>query len=327
MRLRGRITDRLSDQEVTQLDNINKSSMVILQEVGPRDGLQNERIVLDPTVRARVINDLSGAGIRRIQIGSFVNPRRVPQMARTDLVWRKVVRKPGTRYSALVLNKRGLEDALRAEMPHVEIFVSASETHSLKNSGASVESAMSDATAMIDEALERGIGVTTGVMCAFGCFYEGTVPVEKVRDMVVEFEKHNPTEIGLADTTGMGDPDGIKTVIDSLGGIVGADRLALHLHDTRGKAMENMTAALQMGVRKFDTSVGGLGGCPFIPNAAGNLSTENVVDTLTSMGYSTGIDSLAVARVRERLETLLERPLGLKCSMPDSRSRTRSAED
>lgn len=289
-----------------------------LQEVGPRDGLQNEQIVLDPTVRARVVNDLSEAGIPRIQIGSFVNPRRVPQMARTDLVWRKILRKPGTRYSVLLLNKRGLDEAVKAEIPHVEIFVSASETHSLKNSGVSVEQAMSEATAMIDEALGKGIGVTAGVMCAFGCFYEGAVPVEKVRDMVLEFENHNPTEIGLADTTGMGDPDGMKTVIDSLAGIVAVERLALHLHDTRGLAMDNMIVALQVGVGKFDTSVGGLGGCPFIPNAAGNMSTERVVDTLTSMGHVTGIDGLAVARVRERLETLLERPLGSRCTMPDS---------
>jgi hydroxymethylglutaryl-CoA lyase len=291
---------------------------VTLQEVGPRDGLQNEQIVLDPTVRARVVNDLSEAGIPRIQIGSFVNPRRVPQMARTDLVWRKILRKPGTRYSVLLLNKRGLDEAVKAEIPHVEIFVSASETHSLKNSGVSVEQAMSEATAMIDEALGKGIGVTAGVMCAFGCFYEGAVPVEKVRDMVLEFENHNPTEIGLADTTGMGDPDGMKTVIDSLAGIVAVERLALHLHDTRGLAMDNMIVALQVGVGKFDTSVGGLGGCPFIPNAAGNMSTERVVDTLTSMGHVTGIDGLAVARVRERLETLLERPLGSRCTMPDS---------
>lgn len=300
------------------MNNIENSPKVILQEVGPRDGLQNEKIVLDPTVRARVINDLSAAGIPRIQIGSFVNPRRVPQMARTDLVWRKLSRKPGIRYSVLILNKRGLDDAVEAEIPHVEIFVSASETHSRKNSGVPMEMAMSDATAMIDEALGKGIGVTAGVMCAFGCFYEGAIPIEKVREMVLEFEKHNPAEIGLADTTGMGDPDAIKTVLASLAGIVSVERLALHLHDTRGLAMDNMIAALQMGVGKFDTSVGGLGGCPFVPNAAGNMATELVVDRLTSMGLATGIDSLAVAQVRERLEALLERPPATRCTMPDS---------
>ncbi|MDQ7784156.1 MAG: hydroxymethylglutaryl-CoA lyase [Desulfomonilaceae bacterium] len=299
------------------MDNAGNTPRVILQEVGPRDGLQNERIVLDPTVRARIVNDLAEAGIPRIQIGSFVNPQRVPQMARTELVWRKLSRRPGTRYSVLILNKRGLEDALNAKMPHVEIYVSASETHSVKNSGTPVEKAMSEAVEIIVEALQRGIGVTAGVMCAFGCHYEGTVPVERVRDMVREFESHRPTEIGLADTTGMGDPQAMRTMIDSLAGIVPLERLALHLHDTRGLAMDNMIAALDMGVDKFDTSVGGLGGCPFVPNAAGNMATERVVDTLKAMGMATGIDSPAVARVRERLQALLQRPLGPRCTMPE----------
>ncbi len=300
------------------MEDSDNKSRVILQEVCPRDGLQNEPTVPAPSVRARLIDDLAAAGIPRIQIGSFVNPRRVPQMAGTDLVWRMLSRKPGTRYSVLILNKRGLEEAVKVAIPHVEIFVSASETHSLKNSGVSVERALSDAIAMIDGALVNGMGVTAGVMCAFGCFYEGVVPIEKIRDMVIEFERHNPVEIGLADTTGMGNPDGMRRMIEALNGIVAVERIALHLHDTRGLAVENMITALQMGVGKFDTSVGGLGGCPFIPNAAGNVSTERVVDVLTSMGISTGIDNLAVAGVRERLERLLGKPLGSADGTPNS---------
>ncbi|MFH1112553.1 MAG: hydroxymethylglutaryl-CoA lyase [Pseudomonadota bacterium] len=292
------------------MENSDNTPEVILQDVGPRDGLQNEPTVLDPAVRARLIDGLTAAGIPRIQIGSFVNPRRVPQMAGTDLVWRMLSRKPGTRYSVLVLNKRGLEEAVKAGIPHVEIFVSASETHSARNSGVPVARAVSDAIAMIDEALGAGMGVTAGVMCAFGCFYEGTVPVERVRDIIAGFEERHPTEIGLADTTGMGDPDAMRRMIDALDGIVAVERIALHLHDTRGRAVENMITALQMGVRKFDASVGGLGGCPFILNAAGNVATGRVVDVLTAMGLATGIDNRAVARVREWLERLLGRRPG-----------------
>jgi hydroxymethylglutaryl-CoA lyase len=281
----------------------------MLQEVGPRDGLQNEKRSLDPETRARIIDDLVAAGLPRIQIGSFVNPKRVPQMAGTDDVWRKLTRNPDTRYSVLVLNQRGLDQAEAAGIPHVEIYVSASETHSLKNSGTTVEKALSEASAMIDQALGRGLGVTAGVMCAFGCHFEGTVPVEKVREMVVEFQRHAPTEIGLADTTGMGEPMGIKTMVESLAGTVTVDRVALHAHDTRGFGMDNMLMALEMGVRRFDTSVGGLGGCPFIPSAAGNVSTERTVNILQSMGFATGVDGGRIGEVKKELETLLGRTL------------------
>jgi hydroxymethylglutaryl-CoA lyase len=280
---------------------------VLLQEVGPRDGLQNEAIILSPEVRADLIERLVDAGLGRIQIGSFVNPRRVPQMAETDKVWKLLGKKQGVRYSVLVLNQRGVEQAIARQVPYVEVFVSASETHSLKNSGVGVAEALEKAARMIDLAQRREIGVTAGVMCAFGCFYDGTVAVERVVEIVSALEASSPSEIGLADTTGMARPDGIKRVIESVGSKVGVDRLAIHLHDTRGLGIANLLAALEMGVRRFDTSVGGLGGCPFVPGAVGNISTEQTVEILESRGFYSGVDVEKVNGIKAFVETMLLR--------------------
>jgi hydroxymethylglutaryl-CoA lyase len=282
-----------------------EDARVALQEVGPRDGLQNESRTLTPEVRSRLIESLVSAGLPRIQIGSFVDARRVPQMAGTDEVWRHVRKQPGVRYSALVLNRRGLESAIAAGIAHVEIYVSASETHSLKNVGASVTDALAEASGMITQALALGMGVTAGVMCAFGCFFEGSVPVERVVEIVTALNADAQVEIGLADTTGMGDPETVRRVLAAVVGFIGIDRIALHLHDTRGFGMANLQAALGLGVRRFDTAVGGLGGCPFIPGAAGNIATERVVETLESGGFSTGVDVGAVRKVAGELVELL----------------------
>lgn len=282
---------------------------VLLQEVGPRDGLQNESLVLTPRQRADVIESLGDAGLSRIQIGSFVNPRRVPQMAGTDLVWDCISPLPAVRYSVLVLNPRGLEQAIACGVPHVEIYVSASETHSLKNSGATVADALQQAVVMISRAKAAGLGVTAGVMCAFGCFYEGAVSVEKVVQLVNAFCESDPAEIGLADTAGMGKPDQVRLIVEAVGKTVEVSRLGIHLHDTRGQGLANLAALLEMGVRRFDTSVGGLGGCPFIPGAVGNISTERTVEMVESMGFETGVDNLKVRKIAKDLGMLLGRRL------------------
>ena len=278
---------------------------VLLQEVSLRDGLQNETRVLEPPVRAALARRLADAGLSRIQIGSFVNPTLVPQMAGTGELWRVLPKEGGVRYSALVLNERGLDQALEAGVPHVEIYVSASETHSIKNANVGVDKAVAEASRMIRRALAGRVGVTAGVMCAFGCFYEGEVTVERVLELVAALEAESAPEIGLADTTGMGTPDHVEKLLHALGTKVSLDRVALHLHDTRGLALANLRAALRLGVRRFDASVAGLGGCPFIPGAPGNLSTERTVRTLASLGYETGVDGEALTRVGIDLKLLL----------------------
>ena len=278
---------------------------VVLQEVGPRDGLQNEPQTLSPATRADLIERLLDTGLTRVQIGSFVNPRKVPQMAGTGEVWRVLRHRPKVRYSALVLNQRGLDAALGEGVPHVEIYISASETHSLKNVGATVRDALAEGVRMVETALGKGAGVTAGVMCAFGCFYEGSISIGRVRELVASFDAVGPVEIGLADTAGLGEPQAVKAVIDSVAELVGLDRLTIHLHDTRGMGLANLQAALDAGVRRFDASVGGLGGCPFIPGAAGNIATEAACALLESLGYATGVDVAKVTRVSKHLAALL----------------------
>lgn len=287
----------------TPTDTVN------IQEVGLRDGLQNEPVVLTVEERARLVEAFVRAGLKRIQIGSLVNPRRVPQMAGTDRVWKMIRKGQGVRYSVLVLNERGLEHALAEEIPHIEVYVSASDTHSRKNSGVSLKQALSSAVLMVSRAVAAGAGVTAGVMCAFGCHYEGGVSRERVLEIVSEMEAACPTEIALADTTGMADPGAVKEMIRVLGETTGSDRISLHLHDTRSLGMANLIAALEAGIRSFDTSVGGLGGCPFIPGAAGNISTEAAVEVLETMGYKTGIAAEELLGIRSNLESLLGRVL------------------
>lgn len=282
---------------------------ILVQEVGPRDGLQNEPQSLPPRVRASLIDELAASGLPRIQIGSFVNPKRVPQMAETDTVWQLLKPRNDLRYSVLVLNERGLDQALTAGFPHVEIYVSASETHSRKNSNAGVAEALKAACRMIERAKNNGMTVTAGVMCALGCFYDGPVPAKKVRELVEAYCALDPDEIGLADTTGMGTPQLVRNLVQALGKTAKPEGIAFHFHDTHGHGLDNLRTALDMGVTRFDSSVGGLGGCPFIPGAKGNISTEQMVQTAEDMGCATGVDLAQVRAVRTRLERLLGRDL------------------
>jgi|UniRef100_A0A7C4AT78 hydroxymethylglutaryl-CoA lyase len=283
----------------------SEDTLVYLQEVGPRDGLQNEQTALTPEARAALIDRLVSCGLSRIQIGSFVNPRRVPQMLGTHLVWRLIRKKKGVRFSVLVLNEKGLELAIKERVPHVEIYVSASETHSMKNTGFTVDEALTKALNIITRAREEGLTVTAGVMCAFGCFYEGKVPDEAALRLVQAFERCGPTEICLADTTGMGVPEQVTRLVNAVVPIVGVDRIGLHLHDTHGHGYDNLKAALASGVRRFDTSIGGLGGCPFIPGAAGNIATGRTASLLESMGLYTGINVACLEEEWGALQTRL----------------------
>lgn len=261
-----------------------------IQEVGPRDGLQNEKTILSPIQRSRFIKRLMASGLTRIQVGSFVNPKRVPQMAHTDEVLRLLDMNSNVRFSVLALNLKGVESAIRSGVRHVELFVSASETHSVKNGGMSIDGALKSSRFMIKEARDAGLTITTGVMCAFGCEFEGRVESETVKRIIEHFTIMQPEEVCLADTTGLATPDLIESTLQEILTIVDVEKISLHLHDTHGNAEKNLFRALDLGVRMFDSSTGGLGGCPFIPGAAGNIATERMVELLHERGFATGVD-------------------------------------
>ena len=263
---------------------------VTLHEVVLRDGIQNEGKIVSTAEKLRLTDRLVEAGLRRLELSSFVNPKLVPQMADAEELWKGVRRREGVEYSALVLSERGLERAAACGVPHVGIFVSASETHSRKNSHKPVAEALEEALGLIGAARGAGMTVRAGVMNAFGCAYEGNVPPERVLNLVSVFLGAGPDEICLADTSGLANPRQVKDVIGRLRTLTGALPVSLHLHNTRGQGLANLWAAVEAGVTIFDTSLGGLGGCPFIAGARGNIATEDTASMLGDAGIGTGID-------------------------------------
>lgn len=262
----------------------------VLHEVVLRDGIQNEKNIVSTDEKLRLIGRLAASGVRRIEVSSFVNPKLVPQMADAEALWKRIDRRGGVLYSALVLSERGLERAMACGVPHVGIFVSASETHSRKNSNKSISEALNEALVLIRRARSSGVKVRAGVMNAFGCAYEGKVAASGVLKLVRRLLKADPDEICLADTSGMGNPRQVKEMIDRVSEHTGQVPISLHLHNTRGQGMANLWAAVEAGVTIFDTSLGGLGGCPFIAGARGNIATEDTVGMLHDAGVRTGVD-------------------------------------
>ncbi len=280
--------------------NFNDAN-IIIQEVSARDGLQNEPQILSVYQRIQIIDALSRAGLSRIQVGAFVNPRLVPQMSDSDLVWSGLDRnKKDIRYTVLILNERGMETALNLKVEHIEIYVSASETHSLKNSHMEMKKALDNAAGIVRRAGQAGMSITAGIMCAFGCYYEGPIHSDIVCAMVSRLLDAGATEIGLADTTGVAKPAEVKSMISQVGKLAPLEMIGLHLHDTRGCGLQNVEAGLDSGIRKFDSSVGGIGGCPFIPGATGNVPTEKVVELAERLGFKTFID-LGKLRIAESI--------------------------
>jgi len=278
---------------------------VSLHEVALRDGIQNEKTLVPTEDKIRLIDRLAECGLKQIEVSSFVNPRLVPQMADAEELWKKIDRREGVRYSALILSEKGLNRAIQCRVPHVGIFVSASETHSMKNSNKTIAEALDEASRLITKARSAGMEVRAGVMNTFGCVYEGRTPVEKVMALVGRYLEAGPDEICLADSSGLGNPLQMKEVLQRVKSITGDLPLALHLHNTRGAGLANLFAALEEGVSSFDTSLGGLGGCPFIAGARGNIATEDTVSMLHEMGIETGIDLDALIRISLDFEKVM----------------------
>src|SRR5436305_11144086 len=297
---------------------------ISLREVGPRDGLQNEAPV--PTdAKIELIDALSETGVRRIEAVSFVHPKAIPQMADADEVWRRITRRDDIRYSALVPNLRGARRALDAGVIDIEVVVSASDAHNRKNVNRSTEESLDDIAELIDLVHGHGRPVQVIVSTAWGCPYEGEVPVERVVATASRAVADGADSISFGDTTGMATPARVTRLVGAFRSAHPDAPLNLHFHNTRGTGLANVLTALQLGVADFDASVGGLGGCPYAPGATGNVATEELVHMVEDMGVATGVDLEALVGVAAEAERLVGRTLPSQVLRAGPRTRTVAA--
>jgi hydroxymethylglutaryl-CoA lyase len=263
---------------------------VTIYEVGPRDGLQNESRLVSTADKVALIDALSATGLPAIEITSFVSPKWIPQLADAAEVARKVARKAGIIYSALVPNRRGLETALASGMREIAVFLSASETHNKRNVNKSIDETLAAFREVIEPAAAAGVRVRAYVSTVFGCPYEGEVDPARVRALALTLRDMGVYQISLGDTIGVANPWQVQRVLELVLAELPIEQAAVHFHDTQGTALANCTVALSLGITTIDSAIGGLGGCPYAPGAAGNLATEDVVAMLHGMGIETGID-------------------------------------
>jgi hydroxymethylglutaryl-CoA lyase len=263
---------------------------VTLYEVGPRDGLQNESRMVPTDDKIRLIDALSGTGLRAIEITSFVNPKWIPQLADGGAVSRRIARKPGLIYSALVPNRQGLDAAMAAGMKEVAVFMSASETHNKKNVNKTIAQTLAAFRETVPPALAAGLRVRAYVSTVYGCPYEGAVDPARAVELARALRELGCYQISLGDTIGVANPRQVRDVLSGVLAEIPKPEVAVHFHDTRGTALANILVSVEMGITTVDAALGGLGGCPYAPGASGNVATEDVVYMLEGMGVRTGID-------------------------------------
>ena len=283
---------------------------VVVYEVGPRDGLQNETAILSVEDKLRLVEALAASGLTRIEVGSFVKPAWIPQLADTDEVAKRAPRLAGVTYSALVPNRQGLDRALAAGLREIAVFMSSSETHNQKNTNKSIAQSLALFEEIVPTARAHGLFVRGYVSTVWGCPYEGYVPPLQSLRVASALRDIGCSEISLGDTIGVGNPSQTRQIVELFlkgDGDVPAflpTQLSLHMHDTHGTALANCLVGLELGLRSFDTSIGGTGGCPYAPGAAGNLATEDLVSMLEGMGVRTGVNLeklLAAGRLAQQL--------------------------
>jgi hydroxymethylglutaryl-CoA lyase len=292
-----------------------------VREVGPRDGLQNEDPV-PATAKIALIDQLAKTGVSRIEAVSFVRAEAIPQMADADEVWAGVTKDPAVRYSALAPNLRGARRALDAGFTEVEAVVSASDTHNRKNVNRSTAQSLDEIAVIIDEAHQRGATCQVVVATAWGCPYEGDVPVDRVLAVAGRAVADSADAISFGDTTGMATPRRVQDLVGSFRSRHPDVPLNLHFHNTRGAGLANVLAALELGVDDFDASVGGLGGCPYAPGASGNIATEELVHMVEDMGVGTGVDLAAMIEAAGAAERIVGRELPSQVLRAGPRTRT-----
>ncbi|CRM28069.1 MULTISPECIES: hydroxymethylglutaryl-CoA lyase [Pseudomonas] len=285
-------------------------SYVRLVEVGPRDGLQNEAHPISVADKVQLVDALSAAGLSYIEVGSFVSPKWVPQMAGSAEVFAQIQRKPGVTYGALAPNLRGFEDALAAGVKEVAVFAAASEAFSQRNINCSISESLERFVPIMAAAKAHGVSVRGYVSCVLGCPYEGSVAPEQVAAVARELFAMGCYEVSLGDTIGTGTAGATRRLFEVVGAQVPRDKLAGHFHDTYGQAIANVYASLLEGIQVFDSSIAGLGGCPYAKGASGNVATEDVVYLLNGLGIDTGIDLEALILAGRQISTVLGRPTG-----------------
>jgi hydroxymethylglutaryl-CoA lyase len=285
---------------------------VTIKEVGPRDGLQNEKTFISTEDKIVWINQLSESGLKHIEITSFVNPKWIPALSDAIAVAAGITKKPGVTYTALVPNLQGLERAFQANIDEVAVFMSASETHNLKNINKSIDQTFPVLRDLVRETITAGKLSRGYVSTVFGCPYEGHVEIDSVIRVSETLFEMGIAELSLGDTIGVANPKQVQEVLEVLLKRFPADKVAMHFHDTRGTALANILVSLEMGITTFDSSLGGLGGCPYAPGAAGNVATNDLLYMLHGMGIHTGVDQHKLLHASQFIQEKIGRTLPSK---------------
>lgn len=286
-----------------------RPNRVTIVEVGPRDGLQNEQANVPTATKVAFIDRLTAAGHRAIEVTAFVSPKWVPQMADAAEVFSQINLAPGVRYTALVPNRAGLDRAFQAGVREIAIFAASSETFSRRNINQSIDESFVTYREVTDAALQAGLQVRAYLSTAFGCPFEGAVSEQRVADLCERLLDLGAFEVAVSDTIGIAHPGQVARVLEAVTSRVATDRLALHLHDTRGTALANVLVGLERGITTFDSAAGGLGGCPYAPGAAGNLATEDLIYMLDGLGIETGVSLAGVMEASALIEPAIGHPL------------------
>ena len=287
---------------------MNFPKQVTIVEVGPRDGLQNETIFVPTEVKIKLIDQLSVSGLTRIEATSFVSAKAIPQLADGEFVFQNIKKTSGIRFSALVPNELGMEKALKAGVKEIAVFTAASETFNQRNIQCSIAESIERIKPVMEIAKNHDIFIRAYISCVLGCPYEGAIPPQKVSALSEELINLGADEISLGDTIGVGTPKQTQQLIEMVKKSVPVHQLALHCHDTYGQAIANIYAALECGISCFDSSVAGLGGCPYAQGATGNVATEDVLYLMHGLGIDTGVDIYQIVRTGEMICKALGRP-------------------
>ncbi len=293
-------------------------SQVKLVEVGPRDGLQNQPVTVSITHRVELIERLAQCGFTAIETGSLVSPQRIPQMANSDIVYQQVHQQPNAEYIMLVANQQGLAKAISCQAKTIAVFCATTDAFSLNNINCPIDVSMVSIQAIVNQAKEKNMAVRGYISCVLGCPFQGIVQIDKVCELAAKLYEYGCYEISLGDTIGVGTPRQVIELLSAVKKVIPTDTIAVHFHDTYGQALANIFAALQTGIHIIDSSVSGLGGCPFAPGASGNISSEDLIYMLNGLSIKTGVNLEELIATSWFIADLLDRPPTAKVTLANA---------